>query len=153
MDKSQKEKFGQEIGQHIAKKIAKIVAMVVGGIVFVLFFGFALGWLVQYLWNVTLASMFGWPAITYWQGIGIFILAKLLFGFGHFGGGGKHRGGKEKHHRGRGRWWRDRDATPDETSNLSEDEQFKKYWQEEGKAAYEAFAASRKEGERTKAGE
>ena len=34
----------------------------------------------------TVADMFGWPEISYWQAIGIFVLAKFLFGFGVGGG-------------------------------------------------------------------
>lgn len=51
---------------------------------------FLAGLLVMLLWNNILPAVFGWPALTYWQALGIFVLCKLLFGFG---GGGPKRGG------------------------------------------------------------
>jgi hypothetical protein len=42
------------------------------------------------LWNALMPSIFGLPAITFWQGIGLFLLGRLLFG--RFGGpGGRMR--------------------------------------------------------------
>lgn len=41
------------------------------------------------LWNYTLPSIFGLTTITLWQAMGLFLLCKLLFGFGK----GPKRGG------------------------------------------------------------
>ena len=41
---------------------------------------FLLGFVVMSLWNWLLPGLFGFKVITFWQAIGIFILAKLLFG-------------------------------------------------------------------------
>jgi hypothetical protein len=40
------------------------------------------------LWNNLLPGILHVPTITYWQAMGIFILCKILFGFGPKGGGG-----------------------------------------------------------------
>jgi hypothetical protein len=46
------------------------------------------GEVVEQLWNWLLPPLFGWRQITFWQGIGILALCRILFG--GFGGGG-HR--------------------------------------------------------------
>jgi hypothetical protein len=43
---------------------------------------------VMQLWNNLLPDILHVGTITYWQAMGIFILCKILFGFGHKGGGG-----------------------------------------------------------------
>ncbi|PJJ84141.1 hypothetical protein [Mucilaginibacter auburnensis] len=50
---------------------------------------------VMLLWNWLIPGIFGYSIITFWQAMGLFILSKLLFGFGRgggrcgpFGGGG-----------------------------------------------------------------
>ncbi|GBR77493.1 hypothetical protein RDn1_152 [Candidatus Termititenax dinenymphae] len=44
-----------------------------------------LGGVVMGFWNLILPQLFGWPAVTFWQALGLFILAKIFFG--GFGGG------------------------------------------------------------------
>jgi hypothetical protein len=142
-EEQMKERIGEEISAHTAKKIAKIVAAVVGGVFMVVFLGFFLGWVIQFLWNYTLVDMFDWPSISYWQAIGMFLLAKIFFGFGH-SSSSKHKGSQrdEKEEQKVRQWWgRRMGKTYEHESTLTKDEMFKKYWQEEGKAAYEAYAA------------
>jgi hypothetical protein len=49
--------------------------------------GLVLGLVIMWLWNWLMPGIFGLPAITYWQAVGIFILCHLLFknhpGHGH----------------------------------------------------------------------
>jgi hypothetical protein len=40
------------------------------------------GWVVRLLWNWLMPAVFGLPQVTYWQALGIFILAHLLLGSG-----------------------------------------------------------------------
>ena len=52
-------------------------------------------WVVYALWNGVLIEVVGVKAITYWQALGLLVLAKILFGgFPHRGGrcGGRWRG-------------------------------------------------------------
>ena len=88
----------------------KTAIWIVLGIIAMATFAFLLGWLLQILWNATVASMFGWPEITYWQAMGIFILAKLIFGFGIGGSSGGSRQAKSK---------KDRDAAPASTMDIA----------------------------------
>jgi hypothetical protein len=70
-------------------------------------FGYIFGEVVMHLWNWLLPPLFGWHAITFWQGLGLLILCRILFG--GFGGHGNDRSGWR---RSRGpRWER---MTPEE---------------------------------------
>lgn len=42
--------------------------------------GFLLGFVVMSLWNWLTPELFGWHTITFWQAVGLFVLAKILFG-------------------------------------------------------------------------
>jgi hypothetical protein len=70
-----------------------IPAAIVLGPLAVYLFAFALGWVVMHLWNWLLPSLFGWREITVWQGFGLLVLCRLLFG--GFGGGGGGRNSKD----------------------------------------------------------
>ena len=48
---------------------------------------FVFGMVVKLLWNNALVPVLHVSTITFWQGLGILVLAKILFG--SFGGGGK----------------------------------------------------------------
>jgi hypothetical protein len=48
------------------------------------------GTLVAWLWNTLLPPLFGLPAVSFWQALGLLLLARILFG--GFSGGGS-RGG------------------------------------------------------------
>ena len=43
---------------------------------------------VMTLWNCLIPGIFGFSVITFWQAMGLFVLSKLLFGFGRGGGRG-----------------------------------------------------------------
>lgn len=58
--------------------------------IFAAAFVFLVGFVVMHLWNFTLPVIFGIQAINFWQAIALFILCKILFGFGK---GGPKRGG------------------------------------------------------------
>jgi len=53
-------------------------------------FIFLVAFLVMHLWNYTLPVLFGVGIINLWQAMALFLLCKILFGFG---GGGPKRGG------------------------------------------------------------
>ena len=38
------------------------------------------GYVVMHLWNWLLPSLFGWRMITFWQGLGLLALCRILFG-------------------------------------------------------------------------
>jgi hypothetical protein len=54
------------------------------------------GEIVKLLWNGLLPALFGWPAITFWQALGLLVLCRILFGgLGRHGGGPRWRGWHE----------------------------------------------------------
>jgi hypothetical protein len=53
------------------KKIAMILA---AGVAAVAFFGFA----TMLLWNALIPELFGGPAVTFWQAVGLMVLAHIL---------------------------------------------------------------------------
>ena len=64
-----------------------ILKVIMIGIVAVLFFGFA----VMLLWNWLVPALFGGPLLTFWQALGLLILSKILFsGIGRRGHPGRH---------------------------------------------------------------
>ena len=78
------------------------------GLRFVLFgivFLGVMGLAISALWNALIPAIFGLPAISYWQALGLFLLSRVLFG--RFGGWGS-RIGKARFARG----WQS--LTPDE---------------------------------------
>ena len=74
------------------------------------------GFVVMSLWNVLMPVIFHLGVITFWQAIGIFILSKILFGFG--------KGGP----RGGGPWMRHRMAERFKNMTPEEKEKFKEKW-------------------------
>lgn len=59
--------------------------------VFIAVFILVGGEVVTHLWNWLLPSLFGWRQITFWQGLGLLLLCRILFGgLGH-GGPGRRR--------------------------------------------------------------
>ena len=75
-DKARRVKFG------FRKKFIFIPFLAIGAIAL-------LGYIVMQLWNNILPDVLHTGTITYWQALGIFVLAKIIFGFGH---GGRGRG-------------------------------------------------------------
>jgi hypothetical protein len=117
--------------------------MVLAGVVFAAVFALIFGWLVMILWNWIIPPIFHLGEINYWQGFGILLLAKIIFGaMGNRGPGGRNHwrgnpwGGnpfrKESWHRGDWHedkeWWR-----------YAHD-----FWNEEGKEAFERFVDRKK---------
>ncbi len=79
-------------------KPGKAIVIISGFIVLGIFLVFLFGYLVMLLWNWLMPDIFNLPEVTYWQALGILLLAKLLFGFGGGGHGGKNcsHGGNRK---------------------------------------------------------
>jgi hypothetical protein len=115
----------------------KVVIWTLLGITFFTTMVSVFGWVIQLLWNATIADMFGLPAITYWQAVGIFILAKILFGFGVGGGSKSSHGRKKKHNSDIDR--NENESATEGISDLANEESFQKFWQRDGRQAYDEF--------------
>jgi hypothetical protein len=72
---------------------------------------FALGFVIMSLWNYILPGLFGWHTITFWQGLGLFVLSRILFG--------GFKGGHRAHfHEGRMHRWH---MNPEEREKMREE--------------------------------
>lgn len=98
--------------------------------------GLLFGNLIMWLWNWLMPGLFGLRTIGFWEGLGLFLLAKILFGFGsssHSSDGDKKQCQKKKHRHGdengKKNWtdWRDWEYYDD-------------WWEEDGKTAFHAYA-------------
>jgi hypothetical protein len=144
----------------------KIVGMVIGGILLAGLMAFLFGWVVMLLWNWIMPSIFGVTTITYWQGFGIFFLAKILFGFGgdsHSSTSGKKKKKKEGTIRGeigkeikeeiRKEFRKEFDKECGEEFkkefakefNEDYDDKYEDWWSTEGKAAFDEYMKGKKE--------
>lgn len=70
-----------------ARKIAGILLLVIVGVA-------AFGTIVMLLWNALMPDIFHLPTISFWQALGLLLLAKILFS--GFRGGGPRRRMKER---------------------------------------------------------
>jgi hypothetical protein len=80
----------------------------------IVLFTWIFGEVVMHLWNWLLPPLFGWHAISFWQGLGLLVLCRILFG-----GVGGHRHDRRSKMRRRmdERWER---MTPEEREKLGE---------------------------------
>ncbi len=118
-----------------SRKPGEIVAMIIFGGIIVIGFIALFGYVAMWLWNALMPAIFGLTAITYWQAVGLLLLAKLFFGGFE---GGRGRGSSRKKHKSH-RY--DRNHKTD----FSKWELYDRYWKEEGEASYQAYVARSKE--------
>jgi len=93
---------------------------------FVLVFGTLATYVLMMLWNWLMPVVFGVGTITFWQALGVFVLAKILFGFGR-GGGWGHRGhwGYKHHYQ-----WKEKMEERLKNMTPEEREKFRQEWRQ-----------------------
>lgn len=123
-------KGGVRKSDHPALKILKVLGIIILAIgVFIL-----VAYLIMWLWNWLMPEIFSLPTIGFWQAVGIFVLAKIIFGFG---GGGDQKNKEGNRHKNRSR--------SSFTSGCSMGNGYDKwkhydqFWKEEGEAAFESY--------------
>ncbi|MDP9075846.1 MAG: DUF1104 domain-containing protein [Bacteroidota bacterium] len=101
-----------------------------------------ISFVVMSLWNCLLPGILHVGVITFWQAMGIFVLCKILFGFGKGGRGFGGRGGDGAPWMRRKMEEKFKNMTPEEREKFKEkfrncgrwghhgDHPFQKYWQE-----------------------
>ena len=117
------------------KNPATIVGLVILAIIAISGLAILFGFIIMWLWNWLMPDLFGLTTITYWQGVGIFILSKILLsGFG----GGSNNGKKSS-------------KKQEKSDNKSSENEFSKwkmydeFWEHEGDAAFKAYIDRTKE--------
>jgi hypothetical protein len=73
------------LNKNIMNKGLRILKFTIMGVLFVLIFGY----ITMSLWNWLIPALFDGKTISFWQALGLLLLAKILFG----GFGGRHWGG------------------------------------------------------------
>lgn len=116
-----------------SKSPIKIVFMIIFGAMAIAALAALFGFIIMSLWNWLMPDIFGLTTLTYWQAVGVFALAKILFGGGGFGKDSKSSK-KSKC-----------DSKRNHKNDFSKWKYYDEYWKTEGNQAYEAFV-SQKEG-------
>lgn len=112
------------------KKPATIAAWVILGIIAAAGFAILFGFIIMWLWNAIMPDIFGLTEISYWQGVGLLLLSKILIGgFGGGNGSGHKKSSKKKHG----------SIEQESKKDFSKWELYDKFWEEEGDAAYKAY--------------
>lgn len=129
----------------IVRKVAKITGWVVSGMALACLLALIFGFLVRWLWGVTLTPLFHIPQPTYWQAVGLVILAKLLFGgIGHHHKDSEHSFRHKKWHRHfDGNMGASRGFFDPKASDIRDGRSYQEFWDKEGRQAFEDFLAKR----------
>ncbi|NLI22609.1 MAG: ABC transporter permease [Clostridiales bacterium] len=110
-------------------KPVKIVLYTILGVIAGFGLGLLFGWIIVWLWNWLMPMIFGLPVITFWQGVGLFILSKILFS-----GFSSHSDSYKKEQTCKD--WKCADGTKRKYESWKH---YDEWWQREGKAAFETF--------------
>ena len=119
--------------ENKVKKVVTIIFWVILGAIGITALALLFGYVVMLLWNWLMPAIFGLGIISFWQAVGIIILAKLLFG--GFSGGGSKRSSKKR----MGKRFEARLKERCADNSISEWKLYDRYWEEEGKEAYQAY--------------
>ena len=122
---------------QVGKNLLHVAGHVMVGLAFTVVFALAFALLVKFIWNSIMPAIFDLKTLTFWQAFGIVVLAKLIFGgFGHH----IHDGRKTER---RDFWhekWHPSENEISPPGKFSKNwRYYRKYWQDEGKAAFEAY--------------
>ena len=121
--------------QHYVAKAVKVIFITL----FILGVFLLIGWAVKWLWNSLMPELFGLTTITYWQAVGILVLAKILFGFGT---------GSKGHSSGKKNRWKSKGCGNGRIP-LENWKHYDEFWKEEGEKAFAQFVARKQDGTAT----
>lgn len=108
------------------KSPGEIIAIIIFGGLFIVGLATLFAFVVMWLWNWLMPTIFGLTTLTFWQTAGIIILSKLLLGGCNFG---DHKKKSSKKHK-------DDNACKTEFNKWKH---YDKFWEEEGNKAYEIY--------------
>ena len=111
--------------------VLKIIGIVVLGIIGAVALAILFGYIVMWLWNWLLPGLFGFKTITFWQGVGIVVLARIIFGSFNHNPRDHHYSHRLCRKHPKQKWF--------EKWELYDD-----FWKEEGEKAFNAYAENRK---------
>ncbi|GFD76917.1 hypothetical protein [Tenacibaculum mesophilum] len=111
------------------------VGRIIFGIIAVLMLAILFGYAIMWLWNNLMPDIFGLSVINYWQAVGLFILAKILFSSSECGG--KHKSKKYSNKRRKHKFKSHYEKNC--KGKFSEWEHYDRFWKEEGSEAYQKY--------------
>jgi hypothetical protein len=117
-------------------KWAKYTLYAILGIAGAFLLGLLFGNVIMWLWNWLMPKFFGLSTITFWEGLGLFLLAHILFGFGSSSHSGE---GEKKHHKKHHRHGGEADK-----KDWKDWEYYDDWWEEDGKTAFHTYAERKK---------
>lgn len=129
-----------------------IIRHVIGGLIFAALFALIFAILVKLLWNGIMPAVFGLNTISFWQAFGIILLAKLIFG--GIGSRYNYYHPRRDYYHSKDRryfykWFHNKYRFEDDELNTMSRrkkwEYYKQYWQDEGKAEFEAYTKKMEE--------
>lgn len=89
------------------------------------------GLLVRWLWNHLMPGVFNLPTLSYWQAIGLFVLAQLFFG----AGAKVETGNKTVKKTAK----QELEQKPDNDADPTESDKYQDWWKNEGKQAFDLY--------------
>lgn len=123
---------------HPFLKGLKIFGFVILGVIGVAFLALLFGYIVMLLWNWLMPVLFELTTITFWQAVGIVILARLIFG------GFKHGKSETERHKPVKEKFFDRWKDEYHKQKSTEWKHFNDFWSDEGEEAYNNYISQRK---------
>jgi len=139
--------------RHVVKAV-RIVGLTFAGVGVAVLFAFLFGLVVKALWNWLMPVLFGLGTITFWQAFGIVLLAKLLFG-GYAHSHRDHDSHSDRRFQNRFKRFVCAEEAKEEEApvpgNGPKWSHFRKYWQDEGRAAFESYVQRMQDQEEKKA--
>lgn len=112
------------------KSPGEIVGMIIFGGIFITGLAILFGFIIMWLWNWLMPMIFGLTTLTFWQAVGVFILAKILLGGCSFG---DSKSKSSKSHK------KDKECK----GEFSKWKYYDDFWKDEGNKAYEAYIEER----------
>ena len=106
----------------------EIVGIIIFGAIAITGLAILFGFVLMWLWNWLMPSLFGLSTVTYWQAVGLFILFKILLG-GCGSGKSSNKSSKDKK-------CKDKEKSKNDFSKW---EHYDDFWKEEGDALYQQY--------------
>lgn len=128
-------------GRHLhgspARKVVKVTALVIMGIVGAAALAIVFGLVIQWLWNELMPAIFGLPEVSYWQAVGLVVLAHILFG-GHHHSSNGHSSKKKM-------VCKEAEPEGDSAQYSMEWSSFREFWRDSGREAFSAWLHGRED--------
>jgi hypothetical protein len=129
------ETMNQEEKKRCCPRPLKYIGWGILGTIGIAAFGFLFGYFVMLLWNWLMPMLFGLVTITFWQAVGIVILAKLIFG------GCRFPAHHPKEHRDHSR----RSRCGNKHEDWKKWKYYGQYWKEQGEQDFDAYIKKKEE--------